>query len=79
MGVNRGLSHRKPRDLHSRLPVRLRPLHNPDQADQYGEGARSSDPNGPDPYAGEPRANEYDQASPSNPYGPVMRPGPQYQ
>jgi hypothetical protein len=51
----------------------------PQYADQYGEGARSLDPNGPDPYAGEPRANEYDQASPSNPYGPVMRPGPQYQ
>src|SRR6185437_8841328 len=42
--------------------------------DQYGEGARSLDPNEPDPYAAEPRANEYDQASPSNPYGPVMRP-----
>src|SRR4029079_14756279 len=50
-----------------------------DQADQYGEGAPPSDPNAPDPYAGEPPANEYDQASPSNPYGPVMRPGPQYQ
>ena len=51
----------------------------PRYADQYGEGARSLEPNGPDPYAGRPHPNEYDQASPSNPYGPVMRPGPQYQ
>ncbi len=75
-GVHRGRSHRKPRDLDSRSGAPPPP---PQYADQYGEGARSLDPNGPDPYAGGPGANEYDQASPSNPYGPVMRPGPQYQ
>src|SRR4029079_4663151 len=68
-----------PETARSTQPFAVAPPPPPQYADQYGEGARSLDPNGPDPYAGEPGANEYDQASPSNPYGPVMRPGPQYQ
>ena len=46
---------------------------------EYGEAPRSLDPYGPDPYGGEPPSNEYDQASPSNPYGPVTPPRPRYQ
>src|SRR4029079_19053414 len=44
----------------------------PQSADQYGEGGRSLDPNGPDPYAGEPRENESHHTSTSNPHRPLM-------
>ena len=45
-------------------------------SNEYGGAPRSLDPYGPDPYGGGQLSNDYDQASPSNPYGPVSRRGP---
>ena len=45
-------------------------------SNEYGEAPRSLDPYGLDPYGEEQSPNDYDQASPSNPYGPVTPAAP---